>query len=116
MRRLTSWTLRLGTALSLLLGAAAASVPAFEPDTRRPAPVTLVSAPATAATAQQAPPAKCCFTNPRYSGTCEVAPAKDESCGQILGYLNNPLSQGKSYCGNTAIRGGWQSVSCEAKK
>lgn len=63
----------------------------------------------------QEPAAKCCFTNPRYAGTCEVEPAKDESCSQILGYLNNPMSQGKSYCGSTTLRGGWQSKSCEAK-
>jgi hypothetical protein len=62
------------------------------------------------------PPAKCCFTNPHYSGTCEVQPAKDESCSQILGYLNNPMSQGKSYCGSTTIRGGWQSVACAPAK
>jgi hypothetical protein len=61
-------------------------------------------------------PEKCCFTNPKYSGTCEVQPAKDESCAQILGYLNNPMSQGKSYCGSTAIRGGWQSVACAPAK
>jgi len=73
------------------------------------------SAPAAAALAQDQPPAKCCFTNPGYSGVCEVQPAKDESCGQILDYLNNSMSQGKSYCGNTTIRGGWQSASCEKK-
>ena len=66
--------------------------------------------------AQKEPPAKCCFTNPSYSGTCEVQPAKDESCGQILDYLNNPMSQGKGYCGNTGVRSGWKSVACEAKK
>ncbi len=66
--------------------------------------------------AQKEPPAKCCFTNPGYSGTCEVQPAKDESCGQILDYLNNPMSQGKGYCGNTGVRSGWKSVACETKK
>ncbi len=64
----------------------------------------------------QDPPPKCCFSNPGYAGTCEVQPAKDESCGQILGYLNNPMSQGKGYCGNTTLRGGWQSAVCEPKK
>ena len=58
-------------------------------------------------------PAKCCFTNPGYAGTCAVEPAKDETCAQILAYLNNPTSSGKSYCGNTSLRGGWASVSCE---
>ena len=76
----------------------------------------LVAASAPVAPTQDPPPPKCCFTNPRYAGTCVVQPAKDESCGQILAYLNNPMSQGKSYCGNTTIRGGWQSVACEAKK
>ena len=55
----------------------------------------------------------CCFKNPRFSGTCEVTPGEDESCGSILGYLNNPNSVGKMYCGNTKVRGGWTQVSCE---
>ena len=74
----------------------------------------LVAATAPDAPSEPATP-KCCFTNPRYAGTCEVEPAKDESCASILGYLNNPMSQGKSYCGSTTIRGGWQSAACEAK-
>jgi hypothetical protein len=45
-----------------------------------------------------------------------VEPAKDETCASILGYLNNPMSQGKAYCGNATTRGGWQSVACEPKK
>jgi hypothetical protein len=55
----------------------------------------------------------CCFENPRFSGTCQVAPGPEESCGDILGYLNNPNSVGKNYCGNTKVRGGWTTVSCE---
>jgi len=27
-------------------------------------------------------------------------------------YLNNPRSQGKTYCGNTSIRGGWRQAKC----
>jgi hypothetical protein len=65
---------------------------------------------------QDQPPQKCCFTNPGHAGTCEVTPAKGETCGSILAYLNNPNSLGKSYCGNTTIRGGWQRVACEPKK
>ena len=57
--------------------------------------------------------APCCFENPRFSGTCEVTPGEDESCSSILGYLNNPNSVGKTYCGNTKVRGGWTAVSCE---
>lgn len=60
---------------------------------------------------QQSP---CCFENPRYSGTCKATPGEDESCGSILGYLNNPNSVGKDYCGNTTIRGGWSQVECES--
>ena len=55
----------------------------------------------------------CCFENPRFSGTCQATPGPDESCGDILAYLNNPNSVGKSYCGNTKVRGGWSQVSCE---
>jgi len=57
--------------------------------------------------------APCCFENPRFSGTCQVSPGPDESCGSILGYLNNPNSVGKAYCGNTKVRGGWSTVPCE---
>jgi len=57
----------------------------------------------------------CCFTNLRHVGTCEVEPAKDETCTSILAYLNNPQSQGKSYCGNTSVRGGWKLERCEPK-
>ena len=71
---------------------------------------------AASAPPQEPPPPKCCFTNPGYSGTCEVQPAKDESCAQILDYLNDPMSQGKGYCGNTTIRGGWKSAACKPNK
>jgi hypothetical protein len=56
--------------------------------------------------------AKCCFTNSAYSGTCEVTPKADETCNDILDYLNTPNSVGKGYCGGTNIRGGWQEASC----
>jgi hypothetical protein len=62
-----------------------------------------------------AAPAHCCFTNPRYVGTCDVAPAADETCAAILSYLNNPQSQGRTYCGSTSIRGDWKAASCETK-
>jgi hypothetical protein len=57
----------------------------------------------------------CCFNNRLYTGTCQVMPGSDETCSSILGYLNNPNSVGKQYCGNTKIRGGWSEVSCNAK-
>ena len=55
----------------------------------------------------------CCFTNPQYSGICAVEPGEGETCTTILDYLNNPNSQGKTYCGNTSIRGGWKRVECK---
>lgn len=56
---------------------------------------------------------KCCFTHPSYTGTCEVTPGEDESCGNILRYLNTPNSMGKTYCGGSELRGGWSLASCE---
>ena len=58
--------------------------------------------------------AKCCFTNPAYTGVCEVVPRQDETCRTILDYLNSPNSAGKSYCGDTVIRGGWQQTTCQS--
>jgi len=56
---------------------------------------------------------KCCFTHPGYSGACEVTPGEDESCSDVLRYLNTPNSQGKTYCGGTNLRGGWKLAACE---
>lgn len=56
--------------------------------------------------------AKCCFTNPAYTGVCQVMPQEGETCKSILDYLNAPNSVGKSYCGETNVRGGWQQTSC----
>lgn len=55
----------------------------------------------------------CCFTNPRYTGTCQVTTGPDETCSDVLAYLNNQASVGKTYCGNTKVRGGWAQVQCE---
>lgn len=55
----------------------------------------------------------CCFSNPRYSGTCQVTTGPDESCSDVLAYLNNQASVGKTYCGNTKVRGGWAQIECE---
>lgn len=57
-------------------------------------------------------PAQCCYVNPNYQGVCSVSPSEGESCDEILVYLNTPLSVGKTYCGNTRIRGGWERVNC----
>jgi hypothetical protein len=57
----------------------------------------------------------CCFTNPQYSGVCAVQPGEGETCASILAYLNNPQSQGKTYCDNTNVRGGWRQAACEKK-
>ena len=58
----------------------------------------------------------CCFTNPRFTGECKVVPAGDTTCTDILNYLNNPNSVGKTYCSNTKVRLGWQQVSCDQKQ
>lgn len=55
----------------------------------------------------------CCFTNPRFTGTCQVTTGPEESCSDVLAYLNNQASVGKTYCGNTKVRGGWAQVDCE---
>ena len=104
-----------GTRALAVLVLIAASTP-VPPLRAQALPRSGATATCSAAASAQNPPAKCCFTNPGYAGTCEVEPAKDETCGAILGYLNNPMSQGKGYCGNTTHRGGWQSVVCEPKK
>ncbi len=57
-------------------------------------------------------PKPCCFTNERFAGVCEVVPGAHESCDGILTYLNTPNSTGKTYCGATAIRGGWARAAC----
>jgi hypothetical protein len=67
------------------------------------------------AQAADEPRPHCCFTNARYVGTCEVEPSKDETCATILQYLNNPQSQGKTYCNATSVRGGWKQVPCQPK-
>jgi hypothetical protein len=101
---------------SLLPGAAAAAL--LLAASLGPAPRPGTAAPmdgAAPAASPQEPRPHCCFENARYVGTCEVEPAKDETCATILEYLNNPQSQGKSYCNRTSIRGGWKSVPCEPK-
>jgi len=55
----------------------------------------------------------CCYTNPRFAGVCKVEPSGDETCASILAFLNNQQAVGKTYCGNTKVRGGWKKVTCE---
>lgn len=74
------------------------------------------AAPVAPSRAEDPTPASCCFENPRFAGTCAVTPAKDETCRQVLDYLNNPMSKGKAYCNNTDVRGGWTGVACDEKK
>ncbi len=78
--------------------------------------LTLIIIGGAAASLAASDAATCCFTNPRYSGQCTVTPGPDETCADILAYLNNQNSVGKAYCGNTIIRGGWASVTCEEKE
>jgi hypothetical protein len=88
----------------IVLAAAVAAILAFTPTGLTPG-------------AEQDKPSEskepCCFTNPAYSGVCKVEPAEGETCESILAYLNNPMGQGKSYCGGTKVRQGWKKVECE---
>ena len=59
---------------------------------------------------------KCCVANPRFSGICEVELGPEETCGDVLAYLNNASSAGKTYCGNTDVRGGWKEVACQEEQ
>ena len=96
--------------VALALAAALLMAATLEPGPRPQAPSPLTCA---AQAADKDPRPHCCFTNARYVGTCEVEPAKDQTCAAILDYLNNPQSQGKSYCNRTNIRGGWKQIPCE---
>jgi uncharacterized protein (TIGR02246 family) len=55
---------------------------------------------------------RCCFNNFRYSGGCMVVTGGDETCGDVLAYLNDFNSVGRYYCDNTMIRGGWSLSDC----
>lgn len=57
---------------------------------------------------------QCCFTNPAFTGTCQVAIAEAEKCSAVLAYLNTPNTTGRNYCNNSEIRGGWTGVGCSA--
>jgi len=103
------------SAAALLAGVTLA--PATQGAVRRGIAPTLRPAAATSAACEAAdsqdPRPHCCFTNPRFVGTCEVEPEKGETCVAILDYLNNPQSQGKAYCNRTNVRGGWKTAPCE---
>ncbi len=54
----------------------------------------------------------CCLNNYRFAGGCMVVARGSETCGDVLGYLNNFQSVGKYYCDNTTVRGGWTLSDC----
>jgi len=56
----------------------------------------------------------CCFRHRSWTGQCVVV-AEKEQCRDILLYLNDPRSAGKTYCRNTTLRGGWTQVIDEPK-
>ena len=101
---MAAWSLTLALAAALLMAAT------LEPGPRPQAPSPLTCA---AQAADKDPRPHCCFTNTRYVGTCDVEPDKDQTCAAILDYLNNPQSQGKSYCNRTNIRADWKLIPCE---
>ena len=55
---------------------------------------------------------RCCLNNFRFAGGCMVIVRGQETCQDVLGYLNNFNSVGKYYCDNTMIRGGWSLSDC----
>jgi ketosteroid isomerase-like protein len=55
---------------------------------------------------------RCCLNNFRYAGGCMVVVRGQETCQDVLAYLNNFNSVGKYYCDNTTIRGGWSLGPC----
>jgi len=58
----------------------------------------------------------CCVANPRFAGICAVELAPDETCQDVLAYLNNAASVGKTYCASTPVRRGWKQVNCEEEE
>ena len=58
----------------------------------------------------------CCVANPRFSGVCAVQLGADETCQDVLAYLNNAASVGKTYCASTPVRMGWKQVDCEKEE
>ncbi len=58
----------------------------------------------------------CCVANPRFAGICSVELGPNETCQDVLDYLNNAASAGRTYCGNTNVRMGWKQVACEGEE
>ncbi len=62
---------------------------------------------------------ECTFTNPAYSGECDVSEETAASvpprraCEQILSCLNDVRCTSKMYCNATSVRGGWKLVKAE---
>jgi len=54
----------------------------------------------------------CCLNNFRFAGGCMVVARGQETCQDVLSYLNNFNSVGKYYCDNTMVRGGWSLSDC----
>jgi len=58
----------------------------------------------------------CTFTNPAYSGTCEVSETTPRSvspqaaCRDVLACLNSHRCVTKTYCNATTVRSGWRLV------
>ena len=50
---------------------------------------------------------RCCLNNFRFAGGCMVVVRGQETCQDVLAYLNNFNSVGRYYCDDTTVRGGW---------
>lgn len=55
---------------------------------------------------------RCCLNNYRFAGGCMVVARGQETCQDVISYLNNFNSVGKYYCDNTMVRGGWSLSDC----
>ena len=74
------------------------------------------AAPTVPAAGEDAGSRLCCVANPRFAGICKVELGPEETCKDVLDYLNNAASVGKTYCGNTTVRMGWKQVECQAEE
>ncbi|MGH9391742.1 MAG: hypothetical protein ACRD1Z_19245 [Vicinamibacteria bacterium] len=56
------------------------------------------------------------FREPRLRRNLQGRARGGRDLREHLAYLNNPMAEGKSYCGGTTVRQGWTEVSCEDRE
>jgi hypothetical protein len=80
------------------------------------AAIVASAGPAARGSAEDSDRQLCCVANPRFAGICAVELGPEETCQDVLDYLNNAASVGKTYCANTPVRMGWKQVRCEGEE